>query len=164
MTRKIQAAADIITVCAGLAVVAVVGMQLMSTPSSRSQALIDAADISGEHLNIDVDWEAGTKTLVMALDSKCVYCSESMAFYRRLLEDRPLDVQVVAAATTDDDDIYAYLASERVEPDAVVLTDDLPVKGTPTLMLADHSGLVTHTWIGLLDSRCETDVLTALAD
>lgn len=51
-----------------------------------------------------------------------------------------------------------------IDPDAVVFVEGgvLPVSGTPTLLLVDSEGLVTHAWIGLLDAGREADVIEAL--
>ncbi len=38
----------------------------------------------------------------------------------------------------------------------------LPVSGTPTLLLVGSDGLVTHSWIGLLDAKREAELLRVL--
>jgi len=120
-------------------------------------------DLTGAPIGIDTDGAA----LVLVLRSDCPYCQESMPFYRRLLEGGDTDnVQVVVAAPPDDAGISEYLTSEGVEPDSVVFVegDDLPpVPGTPTLLLVDREGVVTHAWIGLLDSDREAEVIDALS-
>ena len=98
------------------------------------------------------------------LQSECGYCQQSIPFYRRLLEHDTADVQIVVAAPPHDTGIEDYLASEWVNPDAVVFVEGgvLPVSGTPTLLLVDSEGLVTHAWIGLLDAGREAEVIDAL--
>ncbi len=110
------------------------------------------------------DFGRTSKTLILALKTDCVFCQRSAPFYRRLIEhDRP-DVQIVVAAHPNDHGIEAYLASEGVNPDSVVFVESgaLPVRGTPTLLLVDGEGLVTHAWIGLLNADGEAEVLDAV--
>ena len=113
-----------------------------------------------------VDFSAAPKTLVLVLRSDCVFCQESMPFYRRLLSDRDAaDVQVVVAAPPFDTQIGEYLESERVYADSVVFVaaDALPVSGTPTLLMVDNTGLITHAWLGQLNAEREQEVLSAAA-
>ena len=100
----------------------------------------------------------------MALDSGCIFCRESMAFYRRVATRDAPDVRVVVAASPDDTGIREYLKAEDLEPDALVVIERgvLPVSGTPTLLLVDSEGVVTHAWIGRLDADGEADVFNAL--
>lgn len=87
-----------------------------------------------------------------------------MSFYRRVAASATTDVQVVVAAPPDDTGIHERLEAESLEPDALVIVERgvLPVSGTPTLLLVDNEGLVTHAWIGRLDADGEADVLNVL--
>ena len=105
-------------------------------------------------------------TLIMALRSDCGFCQESMPFYRRLLARDRAGVRIIVAAPPADTGIADYLASESVNPDTVAFVepDAVPVSGTPTLLLVDGEGLVTHAWIGLLNAEREAEVLDAVHD
>ncbi len=107
---------------------------------------------------------AAAKTLVMALDSDCVFCQQSMPFYRSLLEADRTDTQIVVATSPDDSAIIDYLSTERVDPDTVAFVEPgtLPVPGTPTLLLVDDQGLITHAWVGLLDDYREAEVISSI--
>lgn len=123
--------------------------------------------IEPQGLRIDstiVDFGKARQTLIMALRSDCVFCRESMPFYRRLIESGPTDVQIVVAAPTRDASINDHLASEGVKPDSVVLVRRgvLPVAGTPTLLLLDRRGVIIDAWAGRLNDERETEVLGAL--
>ena len=111
-----------------------------------------------------IDYSAGDRNLVMALQSDCPFCQESMPFYRRLLERDTADVQIVVVAPPQDTNINDYLASEGVYPDSIVFVAPgvLPVSGTPTLLLVNGEGLVTRAWIGVLSPEREAEVIDAL--
>ena len=110
------------------------------------------------------NFSEASQTLIVALRSDCRYCQESMPFYRRLLNGDRRDMQIVVAASPGDTGIINYLASEGVKPDSIVLVEPyaLPVSGTPTLLLVDSEGLVTHAWMGLLDADREAEVVTTI--
>ena len=57
-----------------------------------------------------------------------------------------------------------YLASAALIPDTIVFLDgdEIPVNGTPTLLLADGAGVVTDSWVGLLSPGLEAEVLTEI--
>ncbi len=121
-----------------------------------SEVFVDAS-LSG------IDFSVAQKTLILVLQSDCVFCQESMPFYRRLLSDRGVtDVQVVAAAPPYDTRIGEYLVSEGVTVDSVVFVESgvLPVSGAPTLLMVDSKGLVTHAWLGLLNAEHESEVMS----
>lgn len=76
------------------------------------------------------------------------------------------DVHIDGAAHSNDRGIDDFPASEGINPDSVVFvaSGELPVRGTPTLLLVDGEGLVTHIWIGLLDADREAEVLQLPGD
>ena len=153
-------AADAVTILVGVvALFVIVGRSLPPE--------VPTLDVVEQHLDpsiVDVDFATAEATLIMVLRSDCPYCQESMPFYRRLLERNTADLQVVVAAPTRDTGINDYLASEGVNPDSVVLVEEgaLPVPGTPTLLLVDGEGLVTHAWIRLLNAEREEEVIEAV--
>ena len=124
------------------------------------------SDIVGQRINaakLDPDL-AGHPGLILALRSDCPFCQQSMPFCRRLLARDRAGARIVVAAPPRDTGIGDYLAAESVAPDSVVFPAPgaLPVPGTPTLLLVDSSGLVTHAWIGLLNADREREVFDAL--
>lgn len=166
--KRLRIAVDLATGIAAIAIVAMAGRAfllplMVDAPGSIIEDhLSTGLQLEGAALGVDF---TDRTTLIMALQSDCGYCRESMPFYRRLLtQDRAGGVQVVVAAPARDTGISDYLASEGVTPDAVVLdrAGELPVSGTPTLLVVDSDGVVTHSWIGLLDAERESEVLGVL--
>ena len=157
---KLQVLGDVVTIMVGVLVLAVFGWRYFpdSTPPLES-----AVDVRLDS-SIGIDFATADLTL-MVLQSDCGFCQESMSFYRRLTTVDTPDLQVVVAAPVGDTGISDQLMSESVYPDSIVFVSGgtLPVSGTPTLLLVDSEGLVTHSWIGLLDEAGEVDVLRALS-
>ena len=114
--------------------------------------------------SVDVDFSAAARTLLVALQRPCRYCDDSVPFYRRLATRAAGrdDVRIVVVAPPRNPEIGDYLASRGFEPDAVVLADRFPARGTPSLLAVDAEGSLTHMWAGLLDTGQEAEVLDVL--
>ena len=156
MTR-LRLAADAITVVVGVVLVGVLVVpHVLPERHANREPRIDAT--------IGIDFGAAPRTLILVLQEGCPACAISMPFYRSVVERAPADVQIVVAAPEDNVGIDAYLTRHGVMPDAVVLVgrDGVPASSTPTLLLANSSGLVTHAWVGVLSPAFEEDVLAAL--
>lgn len=167
MDRVLGLLADALIVVVAVVVLGVIGIRYTSFLGTPTDFRTPGAQAVGERLDsvtVGIDFGAGAKTLVMALDSDCVFCQQSMPFYRRLLEADRADTQIVVATSPDDRAIIDYLATERVNPDTVVFVEPgtLPVPGTPTLLLVDDQGLITHAWVGLLDDYREAEVISSI--
>jgi ferritin-like metal-binding protein YciE len=111
------------------------------------------------------------RALVMALAPGCHFCTESMPFYKRLIDERNQkgsDVKVVAAVSAPDAKAgeMKIMADAGVKPDAVVELNfqEAKVAGTPTLLLVDNKGEVLDVWVGKLDDiySAEKQILQAL--
>ena len=155
-------AADLLTVVVCVVLLAFFAREY-GRPASPPSPTVQDVHIDGAV----ADFGRTSKTIILALKTDCVFCQRSAPFYRRLVErierDGP-DAQVVVAAHSNDRGIDDFLVSEGINPDSVVFvaSGELPVRGTPTLLLVDGEGLVTHIWIGLLDADREAEVFDAL--
>ena len=109
----------------------------------------------------DIDFSAAARTLLLALQRPCRFCDDSVPFYRRLAARAAgrSDVRIVVVAPPRNRRIGDYLESRGFEPNAVVLAERFPVRGTPSLLAVDAEGSLTHMWAGLLDASQEADVL-----
>lgn len=129
---------------------------------------VDAYELVSSRLreSVKIDFSAASRTLLVALQRPCRYCDDSLPFYRRLQAraDGRDGVRIVVVAPPRNRGMGDYLALEGFEPDAVVFADPerFPASGTPTLMLVDTEGSLTHSWIGLLDADQEGEVLNVL--
>ncbi len=125
------------------------------------------ANIVGRRISLpNIDWAGNRWNLVLAIHSKCHFCTESAPFYKELtnkLLAQP-NLQIVAVSSEPPHIAKAYLDSLGVSIDKVRQADFRPVgvTGTPTLLMVDNNGIVTSTWIGRLDSNREAEVLARL--
>ena len=160
MTEKLLARfADVVAIAVGVAFLVIVVPPFFASPPDP----MDAVNVQLDAESVGVDFASSPRTLIMALHSECAFCLESMPFYRRVT-NRMSDSQIVVAAMWDDTNVGQYLAQHKVVPDALVHVDaeTLPVSGTPTLLMVDATGLVTHAWVGMLTPDLEADVLRAV--
>lgn len=113
---------------------------------------------------------AGTdRALVVALSPTCKFCTESMPFYKRLIDERNekgSNVKVIAAVPAEEAKEPERQTMEQtgVNPDQLVTVDfaSIKVPGTPTILLVDDQGKVLDVWVGKLDERKEKEVLKKL--
>jgi hypothetical protein len=114
----------------------------------------------------NVDWSAQGETLVLALQKGCHFCAESAPFYRRLAGEAAQHgkVRLLAVLPGELTESKAYLESLGVPVTEMrrVPLSAIPVRGTPTLILVDHNGVVKRVWIGQLPPEQQAEVLAAV--
>jgi rhodanese-related sulfurtransferase len=115
---------------------------------------------TGAHLVLpDVEWSGKGQTLVMALSTECHFCSESAPFYQRLVRDLTTKggVRVVAVLPQTVEEGREYMRKLGVTVGEVRQLDlaSLGLQGTPTLILADGTGIVSDVWTGKLMTQQE---------
>lgn len=108
-----------------------------------------------------IDFSASPRTLVMAVQSSCHFCSESMAFYRELGQRRSAANRLAVVAPDDVETAKKYVAAHGFAPDLVATSDltALNVRGTPTLLLVNAAGVIERVWMGKLTAQREQEVL-----
>ena len=157
MARWITVGADVATILLLVVAVAVLGARYF-----ESSGEVEPGGYLGDSAGID--WSESDRTLVMALESTCPFCQRSVPFYRRLIAEAGNDVRIVAVAPPEDVGFKDFLTSGGLVPHVIAFVPRgvLPVSGTPTLLLVDDGGQVTHTWIGMLDATREDEVVAEL--
>jgi thioredoxin-related protein len=120
---------------------------------------------NGTRLTIsEWDWSISPQTLVLVLSANCKYCTASAPFYRRLVSQGALthSTRFVAILPQAPNESKEYLAKQEVRIDDLRQAPPASVgaTGTPTLILVNGSGVVIHSWEGLLPPNAETEVLT----
>ena len=160
MKTKLEAIANIMVILVALAVGALVLTRYAA--SSRLPRSVAA----GDHLATlpGLDWSLHRHTLVLALNTGCHFCEESVPFYQKLgLAQRPnrSDLDIVAVFPNGPELVGPFTARDDLSLRTVpgIPLEKLGVHATPTLILVDHEGRVEHVWIGVLTARQETDLL-----
>lgn len=109
----------------------------------------------------EVDWSANQKTLLLVLQKGCRFCTESMPFYKTLVEkSKEKGVKVVAVLPNSREEGSQYLRENGVEIQEVRKTqlNTINVQGTPTLILVNEKGEVINSWVGKLPSNKEDEI------
>jgi peroxiredoxin len=114
---------------------------------------------------LNVDWEHNGQTLILALSNDCHYCTESAAFYQKIVKQRQgKNLKVIAVFPQDIESGQDYLNRLGVAVDEVrqVSLSSIQVNGTPTLLLVDNQGVVKEVWVGKLPSDKESEALNKI--
>lgn len=111
-----------------------------------------------------VDWARNGRTLVLAISTGCHFCTESGPFFRRIQKDATKGIRLLAVLPQPAAEARKYLESLGVAVDEVrqAQLNSIGVRGTPTLLLVDKSGVVTDAWVGRLEPSQQDQVLAAL--
>jgi len=166
--KNVEWAADV-----GIAVVALLlcfilaRNQFFSSPASNAchdRQASGEKSLVGAKINLpQANWQKNGKTVLLALSTTCHFCIDSTPFYKRLTREKD-GVRVVAVMPQTVDVSKKYLDANGVAVDEVAQSalDSIGVEGTPTIMLVDDFGVVTHRWVGRLNAGQEMDVLAQI--
>jgi hypothetical protein len=111
----------------------------------------------------------GTRpALLLALNSQCRFCTESMPFYRRLAESPAVrEGRLLLSAVTmqPEAEMQTYVSEHRLPVSAIVPIAEagFNVPGTPVLLLVNADGTVHDSWSGWLDAEGEKAVESSIA-
>jgi thiol-disulfide isomerase/thioredoxin len=116
----------------------------------------------------DVNWAESERTLVVALNKDCQFCTMSAPFYQKLVEETSNHegVRMLAILPHEVDEGKEYLKSigvdiaevRRVEPES------LGLQGTPALVLVNKQGIIRGLWVGKVPQDKEAVVLKHYLD
>ena len=165
LTKGLEVSANVaIIIVAVLLGVVLVRQQLLGGAQPRAGASQPgaAANLGSKLALPGVDWAESKKTLVLALSSKCHFCSESAPFYQRLAKEG--GVRLIAVVPQDAAEGRAYLDRLSVPIGDVrqMPLGAIGVEGTPTLMLVDDKGVILNSWVGKLPASTEDEVLSKI--
>ena len=108
-----------------------------------------------------IDWSKSDATLLLVLSTKCIFCTESMPFYKKLVQETGARTRFIAVFPQNENEARQYLRENGVAIEDVrqVSPALLGVSGTPTLILTDSQGTVQDLWFGRVGSNVETLLL-----
>jgi len=137
------------------------------TATTDDETRLSVTEPIGRKLTLPgIDWEKNERTLVLALQTGCHFCSESGPFYQRMLKQRARfgSTQVVAVFPQPVEESREFLKNLGVTVDEIRQGSfkDIGVRGTPTLLLVNSAGIVTEAWRGKLLPAAESAVLARL--
>jgi hypothetical protein len=110
-----------------------------------------------------VDWSSKPETILLVLDKDCHFCTGSAPLYQKIVKvaDANHDLQLIAVTPDATSDGKTYLDSIGVSISNIKQSSlrDLNVPGTPTVLAVDKDGRITESWVGMLTSQQEIDLL-----
>lgn len=113
----------------------------------------------------DFDFSQRSKNVLLVLRKGCGFCTESAAFYQRLLrETENKGVTFIAVLPDDVGESEVYLRELGIDGIAIKKVDlaRVPVPGTPTIIVVDSNGVVSKFWVGQLSPTAEMEVINEL--
>jgi hypothetical protein len=113
-----------------------------------------------------VDWAQNSRTLLFVLSTQCHFCSESAPFYQKIVDKASnyKDVKLVAVFPQGTNQGEEYLKKYGIGIGQVYKGSmtSLGARGTPTLIMVDGNGIVKRSWVGLLSTQEEMDIMSWL--
>lgn len=113
----------------------------------------------------DINWQANQKTLLLVLQKGCKYCTQSMSFYKTMVEkSKEKGTKLVAVLPNSREESQQYLKENGVDIQEIrqAQLNTVNVQGTPTLILVNDKGEVSKAWIGKLLADQEQEVINNL--
>jgi thioredoxin family protein len=161
LPRRIELIANICVIAAALLLIITVGRFALRQGSSKPPP--NPAIAKGTQLHLPgLNWSA-TQTLVLVLSAECKYCTASAPFYRSLVNQAagPATTRIVAVLPQSPNEAKQYLDQLNLTIDYTyqVSPSSLGIRGTPTLILVDGSGVVIESWEGQLPPFAEREVV-----
>jgi hypothetical protein len=114
-----------------------------------------------------VDYGENSRTLIIAMSSKCERCSESLPFFRQLLEANKASsdlTRIVAIFPETAEEVSRYISEQQLTMNSIpgINYKALNLPGTPTEVLLDKEGKVLNFWIGKPSKNAEQEILEAV--
>lgn len=162
MKAKLESIANVAVILVGLAVGYVALARYVAAYRARSVA-------AGDRLAAipNLDWSQHRQTLVLALNTGCHFCEQSVPFYRRLADARALsgsELEIVAVFPNGQEMVRQFMTKGdlRLRSVADLPLEKLRVNATPTVILVDNQGRVERSWIGALTPRDELELFKSI--
>lgn len=162
LSKKVEFAANLaILVVAVLFIGVLVQKFFFASDSSAPKEIAKGTKITLP----ETDFQANGKTLLLVLQKGCKFCTESMPFYKTLLQQAPQKgVKIVGVLPNTPEESTAYLNENGITLPEIRQTslNSVNVRGTPTLILVNDKGEVSNSWVGKLPAEKEKEVIDQL--
>jgi hypothetical protein len=166
INQRIELAANVLIVIVAVLLIGVIAQRyFFAAGASREQSARVQPSV-GKKLNLTgVDFSEKPRTVVVALQTTCRFCTESAPFYKRLVEAAEgRNIKFVAVFPTKVEDSSRHLTELGVTGFEVRQSpiSDLDASGTPTLIITNDKGEVTNFWVGKLPAEKESEVINQI--
>jgi hypothetical protein len=164
---KLEAAANAATIVTAILISIVVIKVYILPPSPARARLATPAVGVGTNMKerlAKVDWKKNGRTLILALSTKCHFCTESAPFFRKLAKVPGRSATLLAILPQPVSESERYLDEENVHVDLVKQAShsEVGIRGTPTMLLVNGGGLVIKVWVGKAEAKDQAQILGLL--
>ena len=162
----LDVATNVVVVLFAVVAIGVLVKNYFAPPDAKTSVSVKTGSVLPEIAG--VDYKQTPRTLILALNVDCRYCTRSVPFYNSLAvarQENTSQVNIVAAFINKDATLVKSYAEEKqllVQTISGVDLDKLGVHTTPTLILVDNTGKVLDSWRGELQPDGEREVFVAL--
>jgi hypothetical protein len=116
-----------------------------------------------------VDYSSSPQTVLIAMNTQCHFCTESISFYNdlaRAQQGKDKTTRIIAVFPNAESEVRQYVQQNQLQLETIAGADlkALNIRGTPTIILVNKSGKVLDFWVGKLsedEKRQITNVLAA---
>ncbi len=174
LRKKLDVAANVaIIVFAAIIAIVLIRQQINRRADAKRVAAaeeLQSALNPGRQIQppIGYDWNQHNRTLLMALRYGCIHCEKNMSFYRKVkarVDKAGLNTSLLSIFPDD-----SFVAQHDLDTHGLnglpyianVNFVELHVFGTPTLLLIDNKGTITHSWLGELSEHDQEEVIGEL--
>lgn len=100
-----------------------------------------------------IDYRNSPNTLLIALNTNCIYCQESLPFFKKLVkanESSNHAVRIVGIFPNKVEAVTTYIKQNGLLMETVSDVDlsRLKISGTPTMILLNSKGEIDDFWVG----------------
>ncbi|HST08254.1 MAG TPA: hypothetical protein VLJ83_08775 [Gemmatimonadaceae bacterium] len=153
-------AANVTTIVAGI-IASLFLTERMGVDRERATPapLYDVAEELPEELPFDV--HNGEQVVLLSVRSTCVFCTQSMPFYRQLQRDRGASTKLMVVGDESVEKLTEYAARNGLKPDSIATIRPklLRTSVTPFLVIADSQKRVVGSWVGMLTEHGQKEVI-----
>lgn len=108
----------------------------------------------------EVNFSKNSNTILLVLDAKCQYCTQSLAFYKKLIVEskEKSNVWVIAVFKIKAEEVEHYLKDHGINIEFIpnVNLVELKVDATPTIIWVDANRKIVGSYEGVLNEKQES--------
>jgi hypothetical protein len=144
------------------------GLMLSNVARGAREPRAATADVlSTDRTYVEFVRPGAARTVVLYVHPSCRYCTESMPFYRRLVDagrDHRDRVAIRFASNIDRGALNRYLAEHALGDSEAIRQYPPPgITGTPSVFVLDREGRVVASFAGVLSRAQERTLLRELS-
>jgi len=114
-----------------------------------------------------VAYTGAASTLLIAMSTKCAYCTQSIPFYNQLADMKingKTSLRAIAIFPNSDDEVQRYAQQHQLKTEhkSSIDFEQLKLTATPTMVLVDQNGRVVNFWVGALKPDAQQQFLNSL--